>query len=206
MKRLLFILALTLTLVACNRHSEHWATITEMETIIEERPDSVLNVLQAIDTDELSSKEGRAKHALLYSMALDKNYIDKIDFDVLQPAIDYYEDNGSATDKLRTYYYQGRIYQNMGNDALAMESFVKAISEGDQSDDILTIARTHFAQSKIYYSLYEWDNFIEANKKAASCFQEAGVSNSYTNCIIRIINGYTLKEDSENALQYIDEC
>ena len=83
-----------------------------METIIEERPDSVLNVLQAIDTDELIGDEERAKHALLLSMAMDKNYIDRTDFEVLQPAIDYYEDNGSATDKLRTYYYQGRIYQN----------------------------------------------------------------------------------------------
>ena len=60
MKRLLFILVFAATFVACERHSEHWSTITEMETIIEERPDSVLNVLQAIDTDELSSKEERA--------------------------------------------------------------------------------------------------------------------------------------------------
>ena len=157
MKRLLFILALTLTLVACNRHSEHWATITEMETIIEERPDSVLNVLQAIDTDELIGDKERAKHALLLSMALDKNVIDKTDFEVLQPAIDYYDDNGSATDKLRTYYYQGRIYQNAGNDAAAMEAFVKAISEGDESNDILTKARVYFAQATIYYSLNEFD-------------------------------------------------
>ena len=206
MKRLLFILALTLTLVACNRHSEHWATITEMETIIEERPDSVLNVLQSIDTDELIGDEERAKHALLLSMALDKNYIDKTDFEVLQPAIDYYEDNGSATDKLRTYYYQARIYDNAGNNAAAMECFVKAISEGDGSNDILTKARTYFAQSKIYYYLCEWDNFIETSIGAASYFQEAGAYNSYANCVVGIINGYTLKDDPENAMLYINEC
>ena len=125
MKQLLTILLLGLCLVACNRHSEHWKTITYMERIIEERPDSVLNVLQSIDTDELVGDEEPAKHALLLSMALDKNVIDKTDFEVLQPAIDYYEDNGSATDKLRTYYYQGRIYQNAGNDAMAMEAFVQ---------------------------------------------------------------------------------
>ena len=149
MKRLLFILALTLTLVACNRHSEHWTTITDMERIIEEHPDSVLNVLQAIDTDELANDEERAKHALLLSMAMDKNYIDRTDFEVLQPAIDYYEDNGSATDKLRTYYYQGRIYQNAGNDALAMECFVNAISKGGKSKDLQTMAKIYYNQSKI---------------------------------------------------------
>ena len=206
MKRLLFILALTLTLVACNRHSEHWATITEMETIIEERPDSVLNVLQAIDTDELIGDEERAKHALLLSMAMDKNYIDRTDFEILQPAIDYYEENGSATDKLRTYYYQGCIYQNMGNKTLAMESFVKAISEGCESNDMLTMARTYFAQGTIYFSLYEWDDYIETNKNAASYFKQAEKYNSYANCLIRIINGYTLNDDAENALLYINEC
>ncbi len=206
MKRLLTILLLGLCLVACNRHSEHWATITAMERIIEERPDSVLNVLQAIDTDELVGDEERAKHALLLSMALDKNYIDKTSFEVLQPAIDYYEDNGSATDKLRTYYYQGRIYQNAGNDAMAMEAFVKALSKGSQSNDILTKARTHFAQSNIYYDLYDFDNFIATNKSAAAYFKQAEDYNGYADCFNRIINGYTLKDEPEKALPYIDEC
>ena len=206
MKRLFTILVLGLCLVACNRHSGHWATITAMERIIEERPDSVLNVLQAIDTDKLVGDEEPAKHALLLSMALDKNYIDKTSFEVLQPAIDYYEDNGSATDKLRTYYYQGCIYQNMGNKTLAMESFVKAISEGCESNDMLTMARTYFAQGTIYFSLYEWDDYIETNKNAASYFKQAEKYNSYANCLIRIINGYTLNDDAENALLYINEC
>ena len=206
MKQLLTILLLGLCLVACNRHSEHWKTITDMERIIEERPDSVLNVLQAIDTDKLVGDEERAKHALLLSMALDKNVIDKTDFEVLQPAIDYYEDNGSATDKLRTYYYQGRIYQNAGNDAMAMEAFVKALSKGSQSNDILTKARTHFAQSNIYYDLYDFDNFIATNKSAAAYFKQAEDYNGYADCFNRIINGYTLKDEPEKALPYIDEC
>ena len=206
MKRLLTILLLGLCLVACNRHSEHWATITAMERIIEERPDSVLNVLQAIDTDKLVGDEEPAKHALLLSMALDKNYIDKTDFEVLQPAIDYYEDNGSATDKLRTYYYQGRIYQNAGNNAFAMESFVNALDKGVESNDNLTKARTLVAQSTIYYSLYELDNFIETSIRAASYFKQEEKYSSYANCLIKIINGYTLKDRPEDALPYIDEC
>ena len=206
MKRLLFILVFAATFVACERHSEHWATITEMETIIEERPDSVLNVLQAIDTDELIGDEERAKHAVLLSMALDKNVIDKTSFEVLQPAIDYYEDNGSATDKLRTYYYQGRIYQNADNNAAAMECFVKAISEGSQSDDTLTKARVHFAQSDIYYDLYDFDNYIKGNLSAASYFKQAERPKSYANCLIRVINGYTLIDDFDGALPYVEEC
>ena len=206
MKRLLTILLLGLCLVACNRHSEHWATITEMGTIIEERPDSVLNVLQAIDTDELVGDEERAKHALLLSMALDKNFVDKTDFEVLQPAIDYYEDNGTATDKLRTRFYQGRIYQNAGNNAVALECFVKAIADGNESEDTLTKANIYFAKGIIYYSLYEWNNAIEAFKTAASYYKQTKRYYSYVDCLILVINCYTLNNNLSDALPYIEKC
>ena len=206
MKRLLTILLLGLCVVACNRHSEHWATITEMERIIEERPDSVLNVLQAIDTDELSGDEERAKHALLLSMALDKNFVDKTNFEVLQPAIDYYEDNGSATDKLRTYFYQGRIYQNAGDNDSAMECFIIALSEGAASEDTKTKARVCFAQFRMNYSLYELDNCIENLLCAAPLYEESGLNNYYIDCISLIVNCYTLKKDYSGAEPYVNEC
>ena len=206
MKNCWLTLSFIICLASCNSHSPHWEAISQVESYIEERPDSALVVLEQIDPSVLSGKEEKAKHALLYSMALDKNFVDKTDFEVLQPAIDYYKDNGSATDKLRTYYYQGRIYQNAGNDALAMECFVNAIYNGKESNDILTKARTYFAQSHIYYSLYEWDNYIEANKNSALLFKESGMINSYANCLNRIINGYTLKEEPDSAWPYIYEC
>lgn len=206
MRKYIIALAVVLSFMACNRHSEHWEALCQVETFIEEQPDSALVVLQGIDAGDLSSAEERAKHALMLSMALDKNYIDKTDFEVLQPAIDYYEDNGSATDKLRTRFYQGRIYQNQANNALAMESFVNALSEGANSEDLKTKARVHYAQAMIYYSLYDWDNFIESILKAASLYQESGLHHYYIDCLILIVNGYTLKGDTQNALLYIDEC
>lgn len=207
MKKSLPLIILWLILCcACSPRSPYWSSITEVDSYIEERPDSALWVLEQIDASQLINKEEKAKYALLYSMALDKNMIDKTDLSILQPAIDYYNSKGSATDKLRTLYYQGRIYQNQGNNAQAMECFVNALTVGQDAEDMLTKARTFFAQSKIYYSLYEWDNFIEANKNAAEIFEEAGRLNSYLNCQIGIINGYILKNDSANALSYIEEC
>lgn len=197
---------LSICLVACQRHSAYWDTLIQVESFIEERPDSALTVLQQINISDLLNKGEKAKHAVLLSMALDKNLIDKTDFELLQPAITYYKKTGSPTDKLRTFYYQGRIFQNMHDDASAMECFAKALTEGFESSDILTKARTYFAQSKIYYSLYDWEAFIKSNQEAAHLFKEAGKSNSYANCLIRIINGYTLSDDSASARPYLEEC
>ena len=206
MKQSIIFIILTFCLASCGQHSKHWETLTQMESLMEVRPDSVLPILQEISLEELSGKEEKAKHALLLSMAMDKNYIDRTDFEVLQPAIDYYEDNGTATDKLRTHFYQGRIYQNAGNDDLAMESFVIALLKGATSEDTKTKARTCFAQFKINYSLYEWDNCIENLLKAAPLYKESGLNNYYIECISLIVNCYLLKKDYRAALPYIDEC
>ena len=206
MRYFLLFAATLFCLTSCSRHSEHWKTINDMDAIIEERPDSVLNVLQSIDTDELASKEERAKHALLLSMAMDKNYIDRTDFEVLQPAIDYYKDNSSATDKLRTYYYQGRIYQNQGNDASAMMSFVNAIDKGAESNDNLTKARTLVAQSTIYYSLMKWDKVYDVSIEAANYYFELGRINNYILSLLRCIGGCLQNNNYNKAKELLDKC
>ncbi len=203
MKQYIITIIFALCLASCSQHSKHWETLAQVESYIEERPDSALTVLQGMDKDELSGMEEKAKHALLLSMAMDKNYIDRTDFDVLQPAIDYYEDNGSATDKLRTYFYQGRIYQNAGNNAATMECFVNAISEGDDSGDILTKARILYTQGLIYSTIFEWDKCIVAYSDAANYFKQNGRLDSYVNCISSIINVYTIVGDNEKAAHYI---
>ena len=204
MKHYLSVIILAICLISCNSHSHCRETLSQMESYIEERPDSALAVLKQMNASELSGKEEKAKHALLYSMALDKNVIDKTDFEVLQPAIDYFENKGgSATDKMRTYYYQGRIYQNQGNDALAMECFVSALSEGKESDDKLTKARILFTQGGIYNKVFEWDKCISTYNEAGNYFQECGRTSSYINCIASIINVYTIIGDVEQAEHYI---
>lgn len=206
MRKYIIALVVVLFFMACNRHSEHWEALCQVETFIEEQPDSALVVLQGIDAGDLSSAEERAKHALMLSMALDKNFIDKTDFEVLQPAIDYYEDNGSATDKLRTYYYQGRIYQNAGNDALAMNCYLNALESGGDSKDILTKARLYVAQGLIYASLLKWNDSNNAYQQAAECFYETNRIDSYVNCLLKIYNGYIQNGDYSDAEMILHKC
>ena len=201
-----YIIGVILCLISCKNHSQEWEKLQEVETYIEEHADSALLVLQDIRPENLSNKEEKAKHALLLSMAMDKNNIDRTDFEVLQPAIDYYQDHGTADDKLRTFYYEGRIYTNQGNNTSAIIRFNQALTQGATSGDIRTKARAHFAQANIYYNLYQFDKYVEENKQAAELFKEAGMTNSYANCLIRLINGYTLLKDKENAQRTIDMC
>ena len=61
--------------------------LEDVESFINERPDSALTVLQSIGADDLSSREFKARHALLLSQALDKNIIDLQSDSILAPAV-----------------------------------------------------------------------------------------------------------------------
>ncbi len=171
MKQTLLLITLTLSLLSCTRPTEYTATLSQVESYIEARPDSALTVLQDINPSALT-KADKAKHALLLSMAYDENDFNKVAFESLQPALDYYGNNGTATDKLLTYYYEGVIYLNMGDEAAAMESFLMAIDKGAKSDDELTKARVYVAQGVIYNSLYDWAKQCEVTLKAADMIRD----------------------------------
>ena len=206
MKRLLLVTVALFIMVSCNNHSRHWATINQVESFIEEYPDSALMTLQGLNTYELRGEEEKAKYSLLLSMAFDKNYIDKTDFRTLEPAINYYQENGSSTDRLRMSYYRGRIYQNRGDDAAAMNCYMYAMEQGYNSDDIRTKARLLVAQGNIYNSLMKWDKVCDVNLQAAKYFKSENMTNSYVNCMLKSVIGYIQKYDYENAQIYIDKC
>ena len=200
----LVLLAL-LALVACERQVE----VPELDTadsLMERRPDSALVLLQQVDTSCLTSRHTRARYAMLMSMALDKNYIDLKDFHVLQPAIDYYENHGTPTEQLRTFYYQGRIYDNVGDMSKALQTYMKALERGKDSEDTLTKARAYFAQLNPNSKLKNFDNAIEVGKKAARYFRRFGRTDSYAHCLTDIANIYTLNNEEDSAWKYFAEC
>ena len=194
-----------LCLTACTRP----AAVPELNTadsLMEQRPDSALALLRRIDTLRLTSRHDRARYAMLLSMALDKNYIDLKDFHVLQPAIDYYEDHGTPTEQMRTFYYQGRIYENAGNMSKALQTYLKALERGKESNDTLTIARVYSAQLIPNLKLMSFDKAIEAGKKAAYYFRKAGRANDYVLCVLHIANAYSMKNDRVNTWKFLNEC
>ena len=81
--------AVMLAVTGCGRPGRPVPEMDLAENLMEARPDSALSILSSIDSTRLSGDEAKARYALLMSMALDKNYIDTTNFDILQPAIDY---------------------------------------------------------------------------------------------------------------------
>lgn len=200
--RLLYVLVMVLftgIIFSCTENSELKKQFTSAESLMNNHPDSALAVLRKINRSSLSSDKMKAKYALLMSQALDKNYIDTMSFDILQPAIDYFLRKGTADEKLRTYYYQGRIYQNRENNDSAMQSFMRGREYCGQASDTLTMANLLVAQGTILYTTYKFDDFIKVNLEAAELYRESGRPDYEILSIANVLDGSILTRDKNLA-------
>lgn len=193
------LLSIIITAVGCVGHSEVWEKLDLAESLMDSRPDSALSILNAVNVETLDAKKDKARYALLKSMALDKNYIDTTTFDVLQPAIDYFLKKGTADEKLRTYYYQGRIYQNRENNDSAMQSFMRGREFCVQASDTMTMANLLVAQGTILYTTYKFDDFIKVNLEAAELYRESGRPDYEILSIANVLDGSILNGDQNLA-------
>lgn len=205
-QNIIITLMIILLFASCNRNT---ATLEEMgmaENLMDSKPDSALTILENIPVTNIKGEEIAARYALLKSMALDKNYIDTTTFDVLQPAIDYYLKKGSPDEKLRTYYYQGRIYQNQGDDDCAMQSFLNGCDLKQVVTDSLLLAHTLVAQGTLYLKQYKINEFVQNNIEAAKLYGAIGKDifeiKSYTNAL----DGYVMLNNQSPADSILSIC
>lgn len=195
-----------LTIGSCDRHGTAWNEMDKAENLMDTKPDSALVVLENIPASSVKGKEAAARYALLKSIALDKNCIDTTTFDVLHPAIDYYVKNGTPDEQFRTYYYQGRIYQNQGDDDSAMQSFMNACDLRKQVTDSLLLSHTLVAQGTLYLKQYKINDFVHYNMEAAKLYKTIGKDilaiKSYTNAL----DGYVMQNNKPAADSLMSIC
>lgn len=200
------LVAILIAVACCARHGKAWNDIDRAESLMASRPDSALSVLESIAPSDLTGKEAEARYALLMSMALDKNYVDTTTFSILQPAIDYYLQHGTPDEKLRTLYYQGRIYQNQGDDEAALTHFLKATDLKNEISDSLSLARTYVAISTLQIEQYKTEEFTESNLAAAKIYKALNndvlALKSYSNAL----DGMVMRNNRIGADSLVSVC
>ena len=136
--RFVTILSALVLLAAC-AGAEIKTSLDNAECLMEVSPAEALDTLESIDREALTTRKLRASHALLYSMALDKNYIDLKNDSIIAPAVEYYSRHGDADIRFRTHYYHARIFENAGDydNALLAVSKAEALDTAKVDADVL---------------------------------------------------------------------
>lgn len=119
------IIFLSAILVICGCRQEY-NRLLNIESYIQEWPDSALTELRAINTSNLISAQERALYSLLTTMALDKNCVDITDLSEIEPAVSYYRHHKNGDHYCAALFYQGRINYNRGDFPNAVSNFLEA--------------------------------------------------------------------------------
>lgn len=99
MKRLeniFFAAVLLMCFASCVHDNRGARLLDEAQMQLESSPDSAFVALDSLDRRHLNTKELQARHALLYSIALEKVGIEVMDDSIINIAIDYYGRTGDA--------------------------------------------------------------------------------------------------------------
>ena len=92
-------------LSGCAEHSSLQDTLDKAENFMENHPDSAYSLLQTVDSDALRTRDGRARYALLYTQAQDKNYIDETNDSLISVATNYYQHHGDVRNRFLSLYF-----------------------------------------------------------------------------------------------------
>ena len=111
--------------ISCVNDWEVSFSLDMAETVIHTQPDSALIILQTIDELQIPTRALQARYALLYTQALDKNYLPLTGDSLINIAIDYY---GRKRDYRRlgwAYLYQGNAYVEIDSITLATKAYLQ---------------------------------------------------------------------------------
>lgn len=168
-------LLMSFLLVSCdNRQTK--SLLQDVETYIQERPDSALRVLRKVDSLTLNTKSLRARYSLLFAMALDKNYIDTTALSILEPTVAYYERLASPQDKMLSCYYLGRIYANRKDYPNAVIFYSQALRESS-ADDYYHKGLAYEALANAYSASFNTEEELRNAIFAHDCFEKMGDKN-----------------------------
>ena len=197
MKVLYTALLALLLFPSCRRQSgDIDSFLHNAESLMNEHPEDALSIIRHIDRRKIYSSASEARYALLYSQALDKNYVDVTSDSLTAVAVNYYDRHGTKHERAMAHYYQGRVFSNAGNFDAAIRSYSLAEDAASGTDDYYLLGLINNAVGNLHFEQYDLDEALQRDLQAASFFHRA---QSPYNEALAYIGVYSLKGDNVNV-------
>ena len=194
------ILIYSFLILSC-KPTSGFVNLGDIENIIQVAPDTALVLLRQLPKEEFKRASDLGLYSLLYSMALDKNYIDVCSDSLLRPALSYYSKHGDKYHTFLTYYYLGRIYENARKYDDALKAYLKAEDNVSEATPLEYVDRLYSRKGRVYVDQFANDKALEADRKAMSIASSIDNPAFYLrNCLDVISLLYQEKKYGESEL------
>lgn len=202
MKYLISLLVL-LSLFGCGNNTRIEQELSHAANLMRNEPDSSLRIIESIDPDDISRRSTRAKYALLYSQALDKNYEDTDDDSLMRIAYRYYNKR-MCSDSLRFLlnYHYGRIYQNDDDFQEAIHYYLTAEKYALTARKNYFLGLVYTRVGEVYSDQMNYHGMLEYYQKAYKAWKKLHNPVFGNSAILNIANAYLSLGDTDNAVKY----
>jgi len=194
--------ALLCTITSCTREDNISATLDRAEMFMQEQPDSALVLLKGIDADGLKTEVQKARYALLYTQALEKNDLPIPGDSLINTAVRYYERGDNAHYKGLAYLYRGVAYKQMDSIALAFNSYARAAEEVDRERDGYTYGLTQSYMGVLYSEQSQNESALDFYRNAIVAFEDAGHWQNVYYCMGKLGDLFYLSDMADSAAYY----
>ena len=161
-----------LLLAACGPVSRTDALLNDVESYMNERPDSARAVLQAMDSTALRGRRLKARYALLRTMAQDKCY-EGITPGLLDAAA-WLENHGTPDERMKLWFYRGRIQSDAQRVNEAALAFSRAEQYVDEARDRHAVGLLYLGLQAVYDKAHNLAKAQEYSEKAIALFKQTG--------------------------------
>lgn len=140
MKKILVFVILIITIVGCEKDHVVPKELADVDNMCYTHPKEALKKLEEL-RNKLSdySEYARNRFLLTQIKVRDVNYISHTDDRVIKELVDYFNDNGSLTERITAYHYLGSTYRDLRDYPKAIGAYEKVI---DLSKSMTTRADT----------------------------------------------------------------
>ena len=171
MKRILFFALTLCILVSCGTRKEYKDALLRAETVMDEHPDSALQILDSLGQYESEFNRHFRMQYLLHRMNAENKTSDKFTSDSLcQVLANYFDRHGTVNERVLAHYLLGRAYTDMGEAPMAISSYQDAISAADTTVtgfNFRILSNVYAQMADIFHYQLLMTNEIEARKRAS---------------------------------------
>ncbi len=174
MKKSLALLFLAMLAVACGGQRHIKQQLDRADALMIDHPDSALEILNSMDRRALATPEKKARHALLLSQALDKNYIDVDNDSLVDQAVRYYSRRGNDIERAKAHYYYAVVKGNAAESGTAIKALLMAREHVVKTDDDRMKALIYTYLGNLYYEQFCFSDAATAYSEAVDAFKNTG--------------------------------
>lgn len=164
-----------------------------------DEPQKAKLLLETITPAKLDRPSLKAKYALLYSQALDKNYIDKTDDSLISIAVEYFDRKGNNEEKALAHYYHGRVYENAGDVDNAIGSYIKSEEAASQTFDSYLLGLINYNLGHLYFTQHSFPEALDKYQRAVDHFINVGAKYNEALVLSHLARTYLLMNECDSA-------